>query len=274
MKHLYKLILSLLFIFACSLTSTVFAQDAGPTGSTGSTGQQGLLGVTGATGGTGTNGPTGLAGQNGPTGSTGGTGNLGSSGATGIAGPTGSTGGTGSLGFAGPTGRTGATGFAGGTGSTGSTGFIGISGVQGPTGGTGPVGINGETLFYDGGSYLYPNATYATDLKSANAILGFSGTSPTLSTEDTNEDLTIDPNGSGKTYLLGNVGVGATSADSLLTVDGSGYLQFKHSQAGAPPAADCDANSERGRMSINTSNNRLYICNGATRGWDYVSLTN
>lgn len=33
------------------------------------------------------------------------------------------------------------------------------------------------------------------------------------------------------------------------------------------------SNAERGRMIIDTTNNRLYICNGATRGWDYVALT-
>lgn len=55
---------------------------------------------------------------------------------------------------------------------------------------------------------------------------------------------------------------------------GSGYFQFAKTSAGAPPAADCDNNAERGRLSISTTNNRLYICNGASRGWDYVGLNN
>lgn len=44
--------------------------------------------------------------------------------------------------------------------------------------------------------------------------------------------------------------------------------------AGAPTAGDCDADAERGRLALDTSNNRLYVCNGSSRGWDYVDLTN
>jgi hypothetical protein len=43
--------------------------------------------------------------------------------------------------------------------------------------------------------------------------------------------------------------------------------------AGSPPPTDCDADNERGKMAIDTSNNRLYVCNGATRGWDYIALS-
>ena len=53
----------------------------------------------------------------------------------------------------------------------------------------------------------------------------------------------------------------------------SNYIQFGNNNAGAPPAADCDNNAERGRLSIDRSNNRLYICNGAVRRWDYITLT-
>ena len=71
----------------------------------------------------------------------------------------------------------------------------------------------------------------------------------------------------------GNVGIGTTSPQSTLHVPDGKYAQFEDNNAGAPPAGDCDNNAERGRMSIDTTNNRLYICNGATRGWDYVALT-
>lgn len=70
-----------------------------------------------------------------------------------------------------------------------------------------------------------------------------------------------------------NVGIGTTVPDSLLTVASSGYMQFKMSGAGSPTAGDCDSDTERGRLYIDTSNNRLYICNGASRAWDYVALT-
>lgn len=72
----------------------------------------------------------------------------------------------------------------------------------------------------------------------------------------------------------GNVGIGTTSPQSSLHVPDGKYAQFEDNNAGAPPAGDCDNDAERGRMSIDTTNNRLYVCNGATRGWDYVALTN
>lgn len=105
-------------------------------------------------------------------------------------------------------------------------------------------------------------------------IAGYSGTLSSITTQDANEDLTIDPNGTGRVILQGNVGVGTTSPDSLLTVDSSGYLQFKATSAGNPPAGDCDSDSERGRLVIDTTNNRLMVCNGAVRGWDRIALTN
>lgn len=72
------------------------------------------------------------------------------------------------------------------------------------------------------------------------------------------------------------IGVGTDTPvpSTLLEVGSAGYLQFDISAAGPPPANDCNADSERGRVSIDTTNNRLYICNGATRLWDYVTLTN
>lgn len=51
------------------------------------------------------------------------------------------------------------------------------------------------------------------------------------------------------------------------------YIQLDAASS-APPASDCD-DSKRGRMVVDYSaNNRLYICNGTARGWDYVALTN
>jgi len=64
------------------------------------------------------------------------------------------------------------------------------------------------------------------------------------------------------------------TVNSTLYVPDGKYVQFGDNNAGAPPAADCDSDTELGRLSIDTTNNRLYVCNGATRGWDYVALTN
>lgn len=53
----------------------------------------------------------------------------------------------------------------------------------------------------------------------------------------------------------------------------AGYLRIPSTSAGAPVAGDCDADAERGRLVIDTTNNILYVCNGATRKWDSLSLT-
>lgn len=57
-----------------------------------------------------------------------------------------------------------------------------------------------------------------------------------------------------------------------VTVPDGQYVQIGDNNAGAPPSADCDSDAERGRMSIDTFWNLLYICNGAARGWDSILL--
>lgn len=71
----------------------------------------------------------------------------------------------------------------------------------------------------------------------------------------------------------GNMIVGNGTPQSRLHVPDGGYLQAEDHNAGAPPAGDCDNDAERGRISLDTSNNRLYVCMGAARGWDYSALT-
>ncbi len=83
-------------------------------------------------------------------------------------------------------------------------------------------------------------------------------------------------------YTFGSnntLGFFKTAANSLgitngLEVTSNGYLQFSKTSSGAPPSGDCDSDGERGRMIIDTTNNRLYVCNGSGRGWDYIELTN
>lgn len=75
----------------------------------------------------------------------------------------------------------------------------------------------------------------------------------------------------------GNVGIGTTTPQSTLSVGSVGdstasYMQIDNN-AGAPTAGDCDSDMERGRQILDSTNHRLYVCNGATRGWDYVALT-
>lgn len=266
-----KLIFVLLFvIFFMGLSSVsqlprsdVYAQEIGATGSTGATGERGPTGSTGITGQIGPTGATGASGKQGPTGSTG---------ATGMRGPTGSTGATGATGIMGSTGATGIQGTTGTAGATGTTGATGTRGPTGSTGATGPAGPNGETFILDGGNYLYPNPTYAINFRAARLYLGLRN-SATISTQNSNESLTIDPNGNGNIILSGNVGVGTSGPQSLLTIATGGYFQFAKTSTGAPADADCDSDSERGRLTIDTTNNRLYVCNGAVRKWDFVNLT-
>lgn len=58
---------------------------------------------------------------------------------------------------------------------------------------------------------------------------------------------------------------------SNLTVTGTitGGLS---SSAGAPPSGDCTLDIQRGKMAIDTSSNKLYICNGQSRGWDWIQM--
>ena len=60
----------------------------------------------------------------------------------------------------------------------------------------------------------------------------------------------------------GNVGIGTTTPQSALQV--SGYTQLDLT-TGAPPAADCDQASERGRMKVDSAAGLLYIC--VDSGW-------
>lgn len=166
-------------------------QGLGVTGPTGATG----VGATGATGNTGPTGPTGLSGSGG--GATGPTGDVGSTGPTG---PTG----MGLNGATGPTGADGITGpkgDAGLPGATGPTGDAGLQGTTGPTGATGPTGLTGATG-------LLPNGTTAGN------------TTYWDGTQWVTNNSNIYNNG-------GNVGVGTTSPNAKLEVNGTifGYVR-------------------------------------------------
>src|SRR3989338_2616598 len=142
----------------------------------------------------------------------------------GSSGPTGSTGATGASGPTGPTGGTGAigpTGRAGASGPTGSTGAIGATGSSGPTGGTGTTGPTGT--------------------KGPTGPAG--------------------PNGETFFFDGGNYVYLNNFYATDLRIGPSGYLQFTKTSNGSPPTMDCDEDGERGKVSIATRNNRLYICN-------------
>ncbi|MGE3340972.1 MAG: hypothetical protein AB7J46_03535 [Candidatus Altimarinota bacterium] len=73
-------------------------------------------------------------------------------------------------------------------------------------------------------------------------------------------------------FASASVGIGTDSPESALQVADGYYAQFSDQNAGTPPSLDCDDDAELGRLSIDTANERLYICNGAARGWDHVDL--
>lgn len=42
--------------------------------------------------------------------------------------------------------------------------------------------------------------------------------------------------------------------------------------SGVPAISGCDSGAELGRISVDTANNRIYVCVGGNRGWDYATL--
>ena len=72
----------------------------------------------------------------------------------------------------------------------------------------------------------------------------------------------------------------AVAASGLSVPEGQ-YIQIASTDDAAPAAADCDSDEERGRMSVANlprrflpgTQSRLYICQGAVRGWDWVLLS-
>ncbi len=108
-----------------------------------------------------------------------------------------------------------------------------------------------------------------TNYGGANSLNLFAGSGSTTFGFVTNNSLNARVSAGGGWYF----GSSATDAISKVHVADGHYLQAEDNNAGAPTAADCDNDAEYGRFSIDTANERLYICNGAARGWDYVALT-
>ena len=194
----------------------------GPTGLTGATGATGPIGLTGATGPQGIQGLTGAIGAQGPIGLTGPTGPqgpiglTGATGATGATGPIGLTGATGPQGIQGITGATGPQGSIGLTGPIGLTGAIGATGPQGPQGIAGINGING-TNGVDG-----KNTLVNTSIESAGANCATGGTKVEVGLDTNNNGVldSGEINATLTKYIC-NGAVGATGLLSNGTIAGN-----------------------------------------------------
>jgi len=71
----------------------------------------------------------------------------------------------------------------------------------------------------------------------------------------------------GNSTIDGNVGIGTTSPNSKLEVT-NGYIELDTS-SGEPPSADCDNADEMGRMKVDDSSLKLYVCSydGSIHTW-------
>ncbi len=120
----------------------------------------------------------------------------------------------------------------------------------------------GHNVGFTGTSDTY---TYRSTDSAASMRMGFDGfefrtasSGPAGTTLTLNEKMRITSQG--------NVGIGTATPQSALQVNG--YIQLA---LGAPPVADCDASTERGRMKVDdTGDGTLYIC--VANGWRKAKL--
>lgn len=63
------------------------------------------------------------------------------------------------------------------------------------------------------------------------------------------------------------------SATTNVTQAPSAHAGLTVLRAGAPASLDCNSHTEQGAMVLAAEHNRVYVCNGPERGWDYFTLT-
>lgn len=119
-----------------------------------------------------------------------------------------------------------------------------------------PTGFSAISIWGNGserGRYQFNSASPNIFLTSMGQIPFFFGTNDTVR-------MTVHG-------TTGNVGIGTTSPQSALQVNG--YIQLS-TITSAPPAADCDAAAELGRMKVDPNGLKLYICTSS--GWKSATL--
>ncbi|MCE2506631.1 MAG: hypothetical protein J4F36_09250 [Nitrosopumilaceae archaeon] len=108
---------------------------------------------------------------------------------------------------------------------------------------------------WDGGyNNIWKSFIVGSDASGVNDGSFFIGDYGTATGGPTTKRLVIDNDG--------NVGIGTSSPNSLLEING--YIELDTS-AGTPPSADCNAADEIGRMKMDSANDNLYVC--STNGW-------
>lgn len=233
---------------------SVFA-DRGAIGYTGSKGATGLTGVEGPLGYTGSIGPQGYTGSVGPRGDTGATGPIST-----VGGPQGY---TGSQGATGPISTT--PGPIGYTGSRGNPGIQGPSGYVGSRGQSGPIGADGPK-----GDKGYTGSVGATG-PGLSGNFSFSG--QTISGTQLNQDITINPLGSGQVKtnasLVPSLGatynIGASGAKFLTVYAKEVAFDSMNISGSLPPSTSKGQSGDTAGM-MAFDQNYLYRCTGTYDG--------
>jgi len=156
---------------------------------------------------------------------------------------------------------------------------IGYLALQ-PSGGNVGIGTNAPTAKLHVNSSSNDAARFTTSTSAAYIALAANNTinnAPRIGASG--ENMTFLTGGAERIRITdtGNVGIGNSTPMSKLQVgtyaaSGNEYLQID-TENSIPASADCDSDAERGRMIVDGSNNRLYVCMGPSRGWDYLALT-
>ena len=114
------------------------------------------------------------------------------------------------------------------------------------------------------------NVTHAGDLELISGALKVAGSKPSEfkgGINITGGCLAIN----GKCVTEGSLGAPTSEPIKSTTSSGGGQAMVA---SGTPANVDCNSYQEQGKFTLDTKNNRLYICNGPERGWDYTVLTN
>ena len=141
--------------------------------------------------------------------------------------------------------------------------------------------MNSSTNTYTStlGNQNTASAAEATAIGTFNTASAFNATAIGQSiTNSTANSVMIGPSDSSKVTILSSGFVGASNASPQSTLQvgttnstSNQYLQID-SESGAPSAGDCNADTQRGRMIHDYTNFKIYVCGGASRGWDHLDL--